>query len=76
MYYYNDYLCVSLTSKTNIMTTFTNTTGTKAVNVSKDATGTFRAMFVQIYNNDQQVLDSKDFSTLVRAEKWANKVLN
>ena len=58
------------------MTTFANATGTKAVNVSKDATGTFRAMFVQIYNNDQQVLDSKDFSTLVRAEKWANKVLN
>jgi hypothetical protein len=58
------------------MTTFTNTTGTKAVNISQDGTGTFRAIYVQIYNNDQQVLDSKDFTSINRAEKWANKVLN
>jgi len=58
------------------MRTFTNTTGTKAVKISQDATGTFRAMFVQIYSNEQQVLDSKDFTSINRASKWANKILN
>ena len=37
------------------MTTIKNTTGTKAVNISTDATGTVRAMYVQIYNGHEQV---------------------
>ena len=58
------------------MTTLKNTTGTKAVNISTDATGTVRAMFVQIYNGQEQVLESKSYSTIKRAEKWANSKLN
>jgi hypothetical protein len=54
----------------------TNTTGTKAVNIRTDATGTVRAMFVQVYNGEEQVLDSKDFSSVKRAEKWGQSKLN
>lgn len=57
------------------MTTFTNTTGSKAVNITTDATGNVRAMYVQVYNGEQQVLHSKTFSTIKNAEKWANKIL-
>jgi hypothetical protein len=57
------------------MTTIKNTTGTKAVNITTDATGKVRAMYVQIYNNEQQVLQAKDFSTINNAKKWANKLL-
>ncbi len=58
------------------MTTITNLTGTKAVNISIDATGNVRALYVQIYKESQQVLQSKTFSTVKNAEKWANKILN
>ena len=57
------------------MTTITNTTGSKAVNITTDGTGRVRAMYVQIYNNEQQVLQAKDFSTIKNAEKWAKKIL-
>ena len=58
------------------MTTIKNTTGSKAVNISTDATGNVRAMYVQIYNGEQQVLQSKTFSSVAKAEKWSNKILN
>ena len=58
------------------MTTRANTTGTKRVNISTDATGTVRAMFVQVYNGQEQVLESKDFATTKGAERWAEKKLN
>lgn len=58
------------------MRTIFNTTKSKAVNISTDATGNTRAMYIQIYMNEQQVLQSKTFSTEKRAEKWANKILN
>jgi hypothetical protein len=58
------------------MTTIKNITGNKAVNISTDASGNTRAMYVQIYNGDQQVLQAKTFSTVKNAEKWANKILN
>jgi hypothetical protein len=38
------------------MTTLKNTTGSKAVNISTDGNGTVIAMYVQIYDNEQQVL--------------------
>lgn len=34
------------------MTTLKNTTGSKAVNITIDATGNVRAMYVQIYNGE------------------------
>jgi len=58
------------------MTTIKNETGSKAVNISKDGTGVYRAFYVQIYNGSEQVLDSKDYSNFNRAAKWAEKVLN
>ena len=58
------------------MTTIKNNTGTKAVNISTDATGTINAMYVQIYNGQEQVLQSKSYRTMNAAIKWANKILN
>ena len=57
------------------MTTLQNTSGSKAVNITTDATGNVRAMYVQNYNGQQQVLQSKTFATLKNAEKWAKKTL-
>ena len=54
------------------MTTIKNTTGTKAVNIFTDATGAVRAMFIQIYNGEEQVLESKNYLTFKKALKWAN----
>lgn len=57
------------------MTTLTNATGSKRVNISTDGTGTVRAMYVQVYNGEEQVLEAKSYSTIKRAEKWASKKL-
>lgn len=53
------------------MTTITNTTSSKAVNISSS----FFAQYVQIYQGEQQVLQSKSFSSQIAAEKWAKKML-
>jgi|TARA_R110000744_G_scaffold148016_1_gene261088 hypothetical protein len=58
------------------MITLSNTTGSKKVNLITDATGTVRAMYVQVYNGQEQVLDSKSYKSFKMAEKWANKQLN
>ena len=58
------------------MTTLTNASGTKAVNISIDGTGMVRAFYVQIYNGEQQVLDSKSYSSVNMAQKWASKKLS
>jgi len=34
------------------------------------------AMLIQSYNGEDQVLQTKTFSSQERAAKWANKVLN
>jgi len=57
------------------MTTVTNETGSKAVNISTSATGSIIAMYVQIYNGEQQVLQSKAFSKIAAAKRWADKIL-
>ena len=58
------------------MTTLKNTTGSKAVNITTDAGGNIIAMYVQIYNGSEQVLQGKVFKNYTSAEKWANKQLN
>ena len=58
------------------MTTITNNKGTKAVNITTTSTGTVMAMYVQIYNNEEQVLQSKSFQNANTAQKWATKILN
>tara|TARA_R110000824_G_scaffold225179_1_gene412805 strand:+ start:962 stop:1135 length:174 start_codon:yes stop_codon:yes gene_type:complete len=56
------------------MTTLTNTTGTKAVNIRTNEYGT-TAMYVQIYKGEEQVLDAKSYSSEKRAIKWAKAKL-
>lgn len=63
-------------SNNKTMATFTNTTGTKAVNIRRDATGNIHAFYVQIYKGEEQVLQVNSFATWAKAEKWANKKLN
>ena len=58
------------------MTTLKNTTGSKAVNISTSATGTVIAMYVEIYQGEELVLQAKDFANVKNAQKWANKILN
>jgi hypothetical protein len=58
------------------MKTIRNKTGSKVVNISTDATGAVKAQYVQIYYGEEQVLQSKIFATIARAEKWAYKILN
>ena len=58
------------------MTTLSNTTGSKKVNLITDGTGMTRAMYVQVYNGQEQVLDSKSYKSFKMAEKWGNKQLN
>lgn len=58
------------------MTTLKNTTGSKAVNISTDATGTVHAAYVQIYKGEEQVLEFKSFASIKNAQKWAVKILN
>jgi|688.fasta_scaffold1891525_1 hypothetical protein len=56
------------------MTIIKNNTGTKAVNIKANMSS-FIAMYVQIYQGEQQVLQSKDFSSLKKATKWAESKL-
>lgn len=58
------------------MTTITSTTGKKAVNISTDGAGNVNAMYVQICEGTQQVLQAKQFASESNAVKWANKILS
>ena len=61
------------------MTTLFNTSGSKKVNISIDNgydKPFFRCFYVQVYKGEEQVLDSKDYSSLKMATNWANKKLN
>lgn len=55
------------------MTQIKNATGTKAINITKDASGVIRAMLVQIYNGEQQVLLTKSYKSMNAAKKWAKE---
>lgn len=57
------------------MPTITNTTGTKAVHIRIDGAGTVRALHVQIYRGEEQVLQTKIFGSIKRAEQWARVIL-
>lgn len=69
--------CLNLTNlkKQNKMEKLINTTGTKGVNISTDATGIVRAFYVQIYNGEEQILEAKSYKSMKAAKKWANKKL-
>ncbi len=58
------------------MTTISNATGTKKVNISTTGAGTVIAIYVQVYNGQEQVLKSKSYNSFKMAKKWADKQLN
>jgi hypothetical protein len=51
------------------MTILKNQSESKAVNISTNFGG-FIAIYVQIYNGEQQVLETKFFASEKRAMKW------
>lgn len=57
------------------MTTLTNTTGSKAVNITKNGANSVVAFYVQVYQGEQQVLQTKFFANTKNAEKWGKKML-
>ena len=56
------------------MRTFTNFTGSKVVNITNYG-GTFTCMYCDVYQGQQQVLDSKSFASEKAAVKWGKKQL-
>jgi hypothetical protein len=57
------------------MTTLQNTTATKKVHFVKDGTSMTRAIYVQVYRGQEQVLDFKDYKSIKMAKKWGIKML-
>jgi hypothetical protein len=56
------------------MQTLSNTTGSKVVNIT-EREGSFTCMYCDVYQGEQQVLDSKSYASQKAAVKWANKQL-
>ena len=59
--------------------TISNSTDSKRVNIITDngyGDSIFRVFFVQVYNGQEQVLDTKEYKSLKMAQKWAAKKLN
>jgi hypothetical protein len=49
--------------------------GNKAVNIVLDDTY-YIAFYVQVYNGEEQVLDTRYFKTTAGAKRWASKKLS
>jgi len=58
------------------MTTIANTTGSKTVKITTDSNNVVRAMYIQIYKGEENLIQAKDFANVKNAKKWANKILN
>lgn len=59
------------------MKRITNSKGNKAVVLRQDASKTrVYAFYVQIFEDEEQVLIAKDFANYKNAEKWAAKIIN
>lgn len=56
------------------MTTLTNQSGSKKVNIRKNI-DSYIASYVQLFQGMEQVLTSKTFANEKNAKKWANKIL-
>ena len=56
------------------MKTLSNATGSKIVNIT-NREGVFTCMYCDVYQGEQQVLDSKEYKSEKMAIKWANKQL-
>tara|TARA_R110000850_G_scaffold4471_2_gene20216 strand:- start:4828 stop:5016 length:189 start_codon:yes stop_codon:yes gene_type:complete len=58
----------------NIMKTLSNATRSKIVNITSRE-GSFTCMYCDVYQGEQQVLDSETYKSEKTAIKWANKQL-
>jgi hypothetical protein len=56
------------------MKTLSNNSGSKIVNIT-ERNGSFTCMYCDVYQGEQQVLDSKSYKSMKAAVKWANKQL-
>ncbi len=56
------------------MKTLTNESGSKIVNIT-NREGVFTCMYCDVYQGEQQVLDSKSYKSEKMAVKWANNKL-
>lgn len=57
------------------MTTLSNATGSKKVHIRNNNTGSFIALYYQVYRGEEDVLGTKMFSTEKRAISWGEKLL-
>ena len=57
------------------MKTLSNESGSKVVNIT-ERSGLFTCMYCDVYQGEQQVLDSKQYRSMKAATKWANKKLS
>jgi hypothetical protein len=58
------------------MKTFKNQSGSKMVRYSYDyESKVFRAFYLDVYNNEEQLLKYKSFKSENNASKWAAKML-
>ena len=58
------------------MKILTNSTGKKEVMIRQNGEKSVIALYSQVYQGESQVLESKFFSSIKNAEKWAAKILN
>ena len=56
------------------MKTLSNNSGSKIVNIT-EREGSFTCMYCDVYQGEQQVLDSKKYRSMKAAVKWANSKL-
>jgi hypothetical protein len=56
------------------MKTLSNNSGSKIVNIT-ERNGSFTCMYCDVYQGEQQVLDSKSYKSMKAAVNWANKQL-
>jgi len=56
------------------METLSNNSGSKIVNIT-EREGSFTCMYCDVYQGEEQVLDSKTYKSKKAAIKWANKQL-
>jgi len=56
------------------MKTLSNNSGSKIVNIT-ERDGSFTCMYCDVYQGEQQVLDSKKYRSMKAATKWADSKL-
>ena len=63
------------TNRTKAMIVIENTTGSKKVKITTDATGLVNAVYVQVYKGVEQVMLANQYTTIKSAVKFAELVI-